>query len=214
VYRVAVLAVIYYEPFWINTARCLAEQPFECFFADRQGVNGLPGAINAAFDRYDLASRYDFVWVVTDVQFKPHVPTGLAATLYEDPTVAAVGPVFASDYVFCQPNPERPTRYQVPFVEFKAVMLRASVLRQIKLDAGLPYWGYDADWGYRVGQEGWKILVDQRYSIDHVYMRHLPKGNATTELRWQRMVEATDATLQRLVQKYGPNWRKRLYTNT
>ena len=201
---VAIISIIYKEPEWAQTERCLDLCDCPKFYVDRGGVGSLAKAINSGFKAW--ASGFEYIWFVTNVTFSPEC---LPALLREarDGGYAGITPAFNSDHLFCRPDPEK-TVTEVPFIEFTAPLVRAQVFREIPLDEAMPYWGHDLDWGCRVRQAGEQLAVLHTQQLGHVYIRNNLTLNRYTLQRRAARRATNGSTRQALRHKYGENWKE------
>lgn len=206
--KVAVVAVVYHEPTWFKTAESIAACCVPVFLASRGGLHGLPRAFNTALEVHGLASKFEYLWCVTDVVFQWDVLPKLVAAMDSLPDYAAITPAFASDHAHTRPNGNFHVE-EAPFVEFTAPLVRSDVLAALPLDEEMPYDGHDLDWGYRVRRAGHKIGVHHGVRVDHTYLRRLAKHGVTRERSRLRRQEH-DKTFGILEERYGPEWRRLL----
>lgn len=211
--RVVVVAVVYTEPEYAETVRCLDDTGLEVVWIGRGGIGSLAAAINKGVTeaRVRYAHRWGerLLWVVTNVTFPPELPGRLARLLMLDPEIAILHPAFLEcDHEHGRPDGSGVVRL-VPFVEFTCPMVRAEVLERFPLDEDMPYFGHDLDFGYRVREEGWAVAVDDGApAIGHTYIRKVEKPHPVTVKRralrkgWEKSTEGA------LRAKYGPQWRE------
>ena len=206
--KVAIVSIIYKEPEWAETERCLDKCNVPIFFVDRHGVGSLAKAINSGLRQW--GKGFEYIWFVTNVTFKETCLSSLLKAI-EEYGLAGLTPCFSSDHSFCQPmagitgvNPN------VPFIEFTAPIIRTKVLEDYPLDENMPYWGHDLDWGYRVRAAGWKIGVLYDEELGHVYIRNSGLTHHITVRRMEKRKATNAKTRAALVGKYGGQWRKKL----
>jgi hypothetical protein len=77
----------------------------------------------------------------------------------------------------------------------------------------MPYIGHDLDWCYRVREHGGRMGVCRQVAVRHSYLRNLADDaeSQITTRRAELRKAAEQPTLDRLVEKYGESWRKKLY---
>lgn len=198
----------YEEPGWTEQtlACCHAAGITKIVIAERDGVGNMSRALNTAI-QYTGAMQYKYIWFLTNVTFTPDVPLALMAAF--DPFTACVHPCHDSDHVHLQKCGHTPE--QVPFVEFTAPMFRALHLWLLDgADESMPYWGMDLDWSYRAKQAGYNLKVSP-VRVEHVYLRHQKNKYPISALREQLRKMYDGSTTQRLIDKYGADWRAKLW---
>jgi len=201
-----VISIIYKELEWCETERCLDQCCYPVHFVDRRGVGSLAKAINSGFKAW--ANGAEYVWFVTNVTFDPECLQKLIEQMDCNPKLAAITPAFASDHAFCRPIGGCAETREVPFIEFTAPIVRASVFRDFPLDENMPYWGHDLDWGYRVRKAGWKLGVYFGATLGHTYIRDTNNDQRITARRYELRRKTNQGTRQALIAKYGAIWRK------
>lgn len=209
--HVKAIQLEYLETGWTaRTFDCLqADNVATMHKATREGV----GSMSAAFNREAakiLKSKKSpaFIWFVTNVNFDP----GTAQALLDafDENTAAVHPMMpGSDH----PHIRKPKGVQeVPFVEWTAPMIRVEALREIGvLDEDMPYVGMDLDWSHRAREAGWNLKSTDRATVRHTYLRH-NAPEPISKLREQLRALYNHQTNEKLVKKYGANWKALLWT--
>lgn len=206
--KAAIISVIYEEPEWEETEKCIGKCDVPTFFVNRHGVGSLAKALNSGFRQW--GQGFEFIWFITNVTFTDTCLARLLAVM-EESGYAGMTPCFESDHLFCRPKPEMGNQFApVPFVEFTAPMVRADVFKKFFLDENMPYWGHDLDWGHRVRQAGHQVGVFYGEELGHVYIRNNHGGHHITEKRARRRQATNGSTRRALVEKYGPEWRKTL----
>lgn len=210
--NVCILSVIYQEAAWRATVDSIAHAGVPVFFVDRQGVGSLSKAFNDGFQKHWL-ERYQYVWMVSNVTFAPHVLPELVAKMEALPDYAAVHPSFDSDHKHMRQKPRSVEVIEAPFVEFTAPLMKASVFARFPLDEEMPYVGHDVDWGFRVREAGFKVGVYHGAKLGHTYIRHAARVEPVTAQRRARRQAAMRGTGDALARKHGPDWRKKLNYN-
>lgn len=208
----AILSVIYYEPEWLETCKCLSAVNHPTFFVDRNGTGSLAGAINNGFKRHCLG-LFDYVWIITNVIFRPDTLDKLLTEMHNNPSYCAITPVFESDHPHTRPVSGNLDTVSVPFMEFTAPLVRGPVFAANMLDESMPYSGHDLDWGYRMRQKGYKLGAARSAKVDHVYIRHSASKHPATVARLRLRNVQEDLTKQTLARKYGPDWFNKLRFN-
>ena len=223
--RVLILAVEYLEPEWQQTYDCLLQQQqlarqagIDCdlktIHRAEKGWGSLAEAYNRGFVQHH-GQRYDYVWMVTNVTIaRVHDASGSAIALWvnamqRNEHMAAIHPVFNSDHAHLQPK-EGAGIVPVPYVEFTAPFVRASVFTRVQLDVAMPYWGHDLDWSYRVAEYGWELYADHDVVLGHEYIRNARKNKCLHMITRRRLMarrRADKATEEVLIKKYGAAWR-------
>jgi len=204
----------YLEPGWNKqTMQCLIASGFEqenILQVGREGVGRMSKAFNSVFEGmygFDVITT-EYVWFVSNITFDKHVPAFMAAALDEYNNVAAIHPKFASDHPHIR---NAKGRDYVPFVEWTAPMIRMDALREIGLlDEKLPYWGQDIDWSHRAKVKGFELMVDGHSTVQHTYLRHTQNPAPITQIRGALRNMYNQSTENRLIEKYGADWRKLL----
>jgi GT2 family glycosyltransferase len=207
-----ILAIRYKEPEYQKTVECLnaiERQGVKVAYVDRnpEGIGSLSEAINRGFREHWDGS--EFVWVITNIQFDAYLYKKLINEFKNCPHVSAICPCYQSDHNFLQPSSFKwqCNTIVIPFIEFTAPMIRASVLKEFPLDEDMPYVGMDLDWSYRVKQAGHTLAVDYATSIEHKYIRHSSKTNPITKQRLKMRKLADKPTIKALESKHGKDWR-------
>jgi len=202
-----VVSIVYLELEWADTERCFDSgcPPYPVFYVDRKGVGSLASAINSGFRQW--ANGAEYIWFVTNVLFSPDCLCNLIDEM-DRTGYAAITPCFMSDHQFCRPVEGCTETRAVPFIEFTAPIVRASVFKDYMLDEEMPYWGHDLDWGYRVRAAGHKIGVYHGEQVGHSYIRNTKNNNRITERRYELRRKTNASTRHALVNKYGSDWKQ------
>lgn len=204
---IGIVAIIYQEEYWKETELLLAQTNDPVYLVDRKGVGSMSEAYNTGFKEAMKDQEYEWIWFVSNVTFKPkdwQNIKNLAKTLTG---YAAINPVYNSDHPHLRPGHSEFAVYDIPFVEFTAPLVRASVFKENPLDEMLPYWGQDLDWSHRVKQNGWKLAACSEMVLGHSYIRE-SEPNKITEQRKKLRFQTDAGTHKRLIEKYGQDWRK------
>ncbi|HQU38753.1 MAG TPA: hypothetical protein PLI89_02720 [Chitinophagales bacterium] len=204
-----IVAMEYLEPEWAATREAIEAVGCDVVYADRQGVGNMSYAYNKA--AAGIVGSYRYLWFVSNILFEPWQ----AGVLLEGMEGwGAVHPAFSSDHRHLWPGDEIGI-VEVPYVEWTAPMVDASLFAKIQLDRRMPYWGMDLDWSYRARQLGYRLGCSHDVVIGHEYIRNNPKPHQVT-IKRRRMRRQTDQpTHQQLIRKYGRDWRNVLgYTDT
>jgi hypothetical protein len=212
--NVAVLSVVYAESWWLQTEESLQRLPptVDVYRVDRQGVGSLAEAFNRGFREFTL-QRYDYVWFITNVTFRHRVLPTLVDVITRTGW-CAVHPAFKSDHAFLRQDStlHGAGDVETPFIEFTAPLVHAATFLSSPLDEAMPYVGHDLDWCYRVRAEGGKVGVCRQVSVGHAYLRNLTDADSPITTRRAELRQAAEApTLNRLIEKYGAGWKKKLY---
>lgn len=207
-----ILSVIYYEPQWLDTIKCVGDCRIPVHLVDRSGYLGLADAINRGMKDNDIAAQYDYVWIVTNPIWKPGLHNVLMEPFLADERWAAVSPAFNSDHAHMQKASGSECR-EVPFVEFTCPVVKADLLAQTPLDEEMPYVGHDLDWCAIMRKEGWKVGVYDKALVSHSYVRKMEKQfpHPMTEIRSRKRNESVQSTVARLESKWGKDWRSILH---
>lgn len=205
--KVAIISVIYLEPEWNQTERCLDTIDCPKFYVDRKGTGSLAKAINSGFKAW--SDGFEYIWFVTNVTFKPDCLSLLVKAMDES-KYAGITPAFHSDHLFCRPAASKKGYAPVPFVEFTAPIVRTSVFKKHMLDEDMPYTGHDIDWGYRVRKDGYKVGTLYDAVLGHTYIRNNKAQHPITQKRKELRSQAIEPTKVALHRKYGHTWRRLL----
>lgn len=201
--RVAIVSVIYQEPYWIDTKKCIQALNLPTVFVDRKGVGSLAEAYNRGFQEAQIHNP-DLVWFVSNVTFKPDTLQKLVDSLGD---YCAIHARFDSDHRHMKSGFGV---IEVPFLEFTAPLVRNEVYKNLPLDENLPYWGHDLVWGYEAQKLGYKMAVNYDIELGHTYIRNSKPHPITRER--QRLRRLSDkATSEYLRNKYGNEWRVKLF---
>lgn len=197
-----ILSVVYLEPEWLNTKKCIDRTGLPVHYVERNpaGVGSLAEAINRGFREIE-SFGFKYVWVVTNITFEKGVPFKLRSMMDD---YAIVHPSFSSDHYFCRPDDSGKTK-PVPFVEFTSPMIKSDTF--IYLDENMPYWGHDQDYGYRMWERKQKVGVNHAVKIDHTYIRKTVHYFSTTLQRHNLRKATNRSTKEALARKYGDGWR-------
>jgi GT2 family glycosyltransferase len=207
--QVQAIQLAYLETGWTaRTFDCLQADSVRCLYlADREGVGSMSAAFNREAGKVIRAKKApEFIWFVTNVAFEPGTAQALLDAFDED--TAAVHPKFASDH----PHIASPRGVQdVPFVEWTAPMIRVEALREVGLlDEDMPYVGMDLDWSYRAREIGWKLRATAGAVVQHAYLRH-NAPEPVSKVREQLRALYNHQTNEKMIKKYGQNWKARLW---
>lgn len=204
-----IISVVYLEPEWIETKRCIDATGLPVYYVERRpkGVGSLAEAINRGFIESN-AKQYDYAWIITNITFSPEVLPRLIKSMdsFSDAKCAVLHPAFPSDHIHERPDGSGMVK-AVPFVEFTSAIVRTEVFKDFPLDENMPYWGHDPDHGLRMWQNGYAVAVDHGVSIGHTYIRNNSKGHNITKKRLELRRSTDDSTKEALAKKYGSDWR-------
>lgn len=211
--NVAIIAIIYEEPEWQETRKCLDKIQCLKLYVDRQGTGSLAAAYNKGYRdlmAYAAANniQIDYVWFVSNPTFLPGTMERLVSAM-DSTGYAAIHPAFNSDHKHLRPVPELKeanVKREVPYIEFTAPIVRADVFAKFPLDEQMPYWGHDLDWSYRVRKDGYILAVHSGVRIEHTYIRN-SKPHPVTQRRHQLRKQTNAATTAHLVELYGADWQ-------
>jgi hypothetical protein len=207
--KVAVVAVKYLEPEYVQTIECIQALNVPVFYVDREGIGSLSMAINKGFNNNEL-TQFKYVWFLTNIIFEASVLQQLVDEM-ERTGFTAIHPCFESDHRHIRPIAKLNSIREVPFIEFTAPMIRTNVFELFQLDEDMPYWGQDLDWSYRVRSKGCKLGVHYGARVDHTYIRNNKNDHPVTEARKRLRNMTDDMTRQKLISKYGNNWKKTVW---
>ena len=205
---ITAIVLKYEEPGWTEqTLECCAAAGItKIVMVERDGVGNMSRAFNSALTGHGVFDT-KYIWFLTNVTFTPETPLALMAAFDRD--TAAVHPCHHSDHKHLQTCDATPK--QVPFVEFTAPMFRALHLLLLGgADEGMPYWGMDLDWSHRAKEEGYNLKVSPA-RISHTYLRIMTQPHPITKIRDQMRKHWYTPTEQKLIEKYGPDWAKKLW---
>lgn len=204
--KLTIVSVMYLEPEWQETKRCIEATGLPVVYVDRNpaGVGSLAEAINRGFR---LAPKSEFIWFVTNITFTPDVPGKLLAAIDGAPSCAGVHPAFNSDHGHIRPRPTIGL-IDVPFIEFTAAMVRASLFDG--LDERMPYVGHDMAWSYDMRMHGHTVAVLHGTEIGHIYIRHNRIPHPATNKRKRLRAAEVQPTIKRLIERYGPDYKSKI----
>ena len=208
--QVTPIVLEYLEPGWHEqTMQCLLNSGFKqenILQVGREGVGSMSAAFNRVFEGvygFDVIAT-EYVWFLTNATFTTPTPLYLYRMLDQDGGLGVVHPTFNSSHPWLS---ALKTNFDVPFVELTAPMFRMDALRDVGLmDEQLPFWGMDADWGYRAKVEGWRSGVDVSM-ISHTYL-HQSQPHPISKIRAALRSLYDEQTRNRLVEKYGADWKQ------
>lgn len=208
-----------------RTVQCLMNAGFgsgenDIFVADREGVGNMSRAFNRItrklwslfenrMDDFNFYPAKKFIWFLTNVEFPPEMPESLLSCF--DQHTAAVHPAFDSHHPHL--NSMMPiVNNDVLFVEWTAPMVSVEAWKKIgQLDEKMPYWGMDLDWSYRAREMDYELKVDGRYRLKHTYLTD-KAPEKISEIRRELRSLYDASTEERLIEKYGEGWLKKLWT--
>lgn len=199
--KLCILSIIYLEPDWQQTKSCIEATGLPVVYVDRKGIGSLSKAINQGAQ---LCKDFDYTWILTNVTFDNSQALEL---IKEAKNYAAIHPQFESDHLHLR---EGEGIKEVPFIEFTAPIVKTQVLLDFPLDEQMPYWGMDLDWGYRLRTNGYKLAVHHGVKIGHTYIRNNQSGHYITERRKQLRRQTDLQTRNRLILKWGNDWRDKV----
>ena len=199
--NICILSIIYLEPEWQQTKTCIEATGLPVVYIDRKGVGSLSKAIN---EGAQLCKGFDYTWIITNVLFNNF---GALELIKEAKNWAAIHPTFASDHLHIR---QGKGVIEVPFIEFTAPIVETSLLLEFPLDEKMPYWGMDLDFGYRLRQDGYKLGVHHGVKISHEYIRNNKGRHYITERRKLLRRQTDLQTRNRLIEKYGNDWRDKV----
>jgi hypothetical protein len=202
---VGVVSIIYEEPEWKQTKKCIQRLNLPVVYVDRNGVGSLSKAFNRGFDKLlELHPDLKYVWMISNVVFNQDVLSKIIPYMEE---YDCIHPSFNSDHMHIRPQFYSGVK-PVPFVEFTAPVVKVETFKKFPLDEELPYWGQDLSWGYEVRQAGGKIGVHYGTQVRHEYIRHKVRRKPlpVTKTRQRLRKETNHSTRERLRTLYGDNW--------
>lgn len=216
--QVTPVVLEYLEPGWHDqTVQCLINAGFKqenILQVGREGVGSMSAAFNRVFEGvygFDLITT-PYVWFLTNVTFEKECILQLVDTIEAKglKQCAVLHPQFNSDHPFIA-KPQ--VIDSVPFVELTAPLFRMEALRDVGLmDELMPYWGMDADWGYRAKKKGWWCFVEGYTSIQHTYL-HQSQPYPISKIRAALRSLYDEQTRNRLIEKYGTDWKQKICPN-
>lgn len=228
--KILPIVLKYEEKGWTDkTVKCLLDAGFsqeDIVFADRDGVGNMARAFNAALNNIKITDELEYlrfrgefikdqrmynvkyIWFLTNVEFPREMPLSLLSAFDEE--TAAVHPAFDSEHYFIRDcigvAPE------VEFLEWTAPMVRADVFFELGgLDEKMPYWGFDLCFSYRAKEAGYVLKIDGRYKLKHTYL-NLNAPEPISAIRKQLRALYDKPTEERLIEKYGEDWLKKLWS--
>lgn len=178
-------------------------------FADRDGVGSMSKAFNRAIRIHELEYEVEekYIWFITNVTFPPNLPASLFEALESNQKAAAVHPAFNSSHGFINTAKSVTPAH---FIEWTAPMVRYSAWEELgELDENMPYVHFDLDWSALAKGEGWQLLIDGRFRLDHTYL-HIQQPERISQIRAELRSMAHEKSLAALVDKWGHNWRQEL----
>ena len=203
---IGIVALQYQEPYYNNTINCLRECGLPVYWADRQGIGNFSAAMNKAFENV----TQDLCWFITDIEFDPATPFKLSNSLI-DHNLAAIHPEHESDHLHHRPDGSGLVK-EVPYIEFTAPMVRSDWYREVGgLDEDHWYWYQDLIFSKAVRDRGGKMAVDHGAPIRHIYRRNDIQYEVTKQ-RYKLRQERDIIEKGILVKKFGPDWKKVLWT--
>lgn len=206
--KVGIVAVVYYEPEWVETEKQILACGVPVHFQDRKGVGSLAKAYNDGFRALMKRGDFEYVWFISNIHFDPNILPKLVESL-DTTGYDCIHPTFESDHEFCRPDGSGEIKL-VPFVEFTSPLVRTETFKKFPLDEHMPYWGHDFSWGMEVRKAGGNVSVHHGIQVDHIYIRFNVKQNGynVTKHRHALRKSTNQSTKRRLRQLYGPGWSK------
>lgn len=195
---ITIVAVQYLEPDYNQTLDCLKKLSLPVIFVDRKGIGSLAEAYNRGFKKVQT----EYTWFISNITFKPDVPTKLLSSIHN---YGGVSPKFASHHKFIRIGKGV---QESKFVEFTAPLIRSEVYKEIQLDENLPYWGHDIVFGIECEKRGIKLAIDHTAEIEHTYIWD-SKPNPITEKR-KKLRLAQDKPTEEYLNLNYPNWKQYL----
>jgi hypothetical protein len=214
----AIIALKYLEPEWQQTLDCLNKQPFDVYFADRDGVGNMSRAFNEAFEKH-VKGKYEYVWLVTNIIFDPDVPKRLLSAanflvVMHDKDSILLHPVMNSSdhkHLHCNPEFSEFNANEVPFVELTAPMVSCRALKDFPLCEETPYYYMDLILSYQVKQAGGFVGVHNGVEVKHTYLRNKTTTHPISEIRKQLRNYHTPLSKKYMVETYGADWESKLW---
>jgi hypothetical protein len=213
----AIIALKYLEPEWQQTLDCLNKQPFDVYFADRDGVGNMSRAFNEAFEKH-VKGKYEYVWLVTNVVFEPDVPKlllvscncyGLSFFGWKN---CLIHPVMnTSDHKNLWHRETNNICIEVPYVELTAPIMNCKVLEDFPLCEETPYYYMDLILSYQVKQAGGFVGVHNGVEVKHTYLRNKTTTHPISEIRKQLRNYHTPLSKKYMVETYGADWESKLW---
>lgn len=208
--NVLIVAIKYEEPEWIQSWDSMAQCACPIIVCDRSGVGNMAKAYNEGFkNSREFLARYDYVWFLSNVTFNDELLPGLIQAMEEN-NLDAIHPHFNSDHKHLRESKNGGIVEEVPFIEFTAPLIRTRLFNLFSLDEDMPYWGHDLDWSYRVKLAGAKLGVHYGLTIGHTYIRNNEAGHTVTNIRRKLRKLWDKPTQNKLIEKYGNNWREKV----
>lgn len=204
--KLLIVLLEYLEPEFTQTLKCVEDTGLPYELVSRDGVGNMSRAYNSIL--MDASWQADYLWFVSNVTFDKEMPFKLAETL-EKTGWAGVHPAMStSDHKFQWKMGDVPC--ETPFIEWTAPMVRADLFSHEPLDEMLPYYYMDLDWCYRMRQQGYKVGVDHRVEVSHVYLRN-KKEHPIGQIRKQLRNYWTPISQKHMIEKYGKDWQSKLW---
>lgn len=209
--QLGIVAIEYLEPEYAAIRRAIDAINAPAVYVDRKGTGSMAKAYNDGFRRLmAMSAGTTHVWFLSNASFPP----GTAAKLFSEMNstgFAAIHASFDSGHPFTRSLGIKETR-RCPFVEFTAPMVLASVFKEFPLDEDMPYWGHDIDWGHRARQAGHNLGIYHGIKLGHTYIQENKKRHPVTAKRAALRRNTDHATRKALLAKYGPDWKKKVWT--
>lgn len=212
--KVCIVSIVYHEPEWQETKKCIEALNVPVIYAERdpKGVGSLAEAINRGFAESVALAEFKYVWFVTNCTFIPRMLKEMIEYMDLYPSCPAIHPCFDSDHQHLRQNINTEGSHEfmtyVPFIEFTAPLVRTSIFREFLLDENMPYVGHDLDWSYRIRERLTQVpAVYHGEKLGHTYIRKKRQFNPYTRARKRARQQADQSTIRALENKYGKNWR-------
>lgn len=203
------IVLIYEERNWTQQSTdCLRAAGLDnIHYVDRDGVGSMAKAFNrGAKQVLSKRKKPKYLWFVTNVTFPAFLPGAMLEKMEDIVTAAAIHPPFDSDH----PHIRKPNGKWAPFVEWTAPFVRVDAWQDVgELDEAMPYVHFDLDWSHRATQAGWVLMVAETGRLNHTYL-WCDAPEPISELRRQLRTLRHPASLARMQEKWGADWKTKL----
>lgn len=220
--EVLIVAMVYLEPYWEQTKKCIEDTGLDVIYADREGVGSMSGAFNTRLMKFFEAKKmldsglpdYKYIFFVTNIAFKLSDIERLVASIEAiGERCVGIHPCHSSDHQTHQllGGVKVNITKEVKYIEWTAPLVRMDYFEKNMLDSRFRYWFFDLVWCHEARKQRKIVCVDYDVYVQHSYLRfneqNHPISRIRSELRWY-WEKPEQETLEQI---YGANWREILW---
>lgn len=158
-----------------------------------------------------LGDGYDYYWLNhPDVVFNdPETLKTMIQVMEENKEVGLLSPLYNGEYAGIHKGRPGEDWHLVATVEYLSFFIRGEALRQVgNLDPKFRFCvGADLDYGHRMWQKGWKVAFCDKVTMHHLGGTTYGAPGSDVPSREYYLFKSGVVAFNRLVEKYGVNWR-------